>query len=575
MTASTLPDVRLEFTDPDAKRIESADGFWFLAGCRAVPDRSIERLVGGAMSGEAFCRSYRDALVVHVALIDGVVARVQAWRGLFSIAELFYAVRDSGDVRVSDHFKNVVAWLTPAERATSDRGLVEHYLTRKPFGNTTYVAMVTRLGLAEALVIDTKRYRNSTKLFDRIDTAVETQSPAGYLEFIDREMGVAVDRESSGGRIATMFSGGVDSALLQAYLGGRADAVAFVPDTPEYRPETECARNAAALIGVPLTEVQTLESDFVEMVETTTDLIGYAVFDDAKPYLAQPILRLPHSRFVTGHGADSAFGMSLKLARFSSWFRWPGVRQTVAGLSRISPGHLGYRLGQVAPIAASFAVPATDPLGYAGGARSHGKTAILEEVFGSAALAAVNQGTLDYTMSRLERTADPRSTFFSHIELAHWATVFNNPVLIDGLVAHAVGKSVTTPYVAANVLEALATIPVADRYVKRLQAKWMLKDLLRRKVPDYPINQRKLATALPWQRFYRDGPLTGFWDRYEMPEIFQGRHKDELVDKPTILTWTAMIYAVWQARIEKNADLGRHPAALRATYPIYPSESRG
>ena len=575
MSTATSPDVRLEFTDPDAKCVESADGFWFLAGCRAVPDRYVARLVGGELAGEVFCRTFRDALVLHVALSGGTVTQLQAWRGLFSIAELFYAVRDSGDVRVSDHFKNVVAWLPPAERATSERGLVEHYMTRKPFGNTTYAAMVTRLGLAETLVIDTRRNRKSTKLFDRIDAAVETRSSAGYLEFIDREMGIALDRESSGGEIATMFSGGVDSALLQAYLGERADAVTFVPDTPEYLPETEYARNAAELIGVPIIEVPILEADFVEMVETTTDLIGYTVFDDAKPYLAQPILRLPHHRFVTGHGADSAFGMSLKLARFSSWFRWPGIRQAVAGLARVAPGHLGYRLGQVAPKAASFAVPATDPFGYAGGARSHGKTAIMEEIFGSAALEAINQGMLDYTTSRLERTADPGSTFFSHLELAHWVTVFNNPLLIDRLVAHAVGKSVTTPYVAANVLEALATIPVADRYVQRLQAKWMLKALLQRKVPTYPINQRKLATALPWERFYRDGPLTGFWDRYEMPEIFQGRHKDELIHQPSILTWNAMIYAVWQARIEKNADLRRHPAALSGIYPIGPSATPG
>lgn len=571
--STTAPDVRLEFTDPDAKRVQSADGFWFLAGHHAVLDSAIEDLAGGTLSGDAFCRTYRDALAVHVTLHGGSAMRVEAWRGLYSIAELFYAVRESGDVRISDHFKNVVAWLSPTERATSDRGLLEHYMTRKPYGNTTYVGMVARLGIAEALVIDPVRKRKSTKLFDRVDVVTEQRSNEAYLDLVDREMAVALDRQSAGGEVAAMFSGGVDSALVKAYLGDRADAVTFVPDTPEYRPETEYARNAASIMGLSLTELPVQEADFIEIVETTTDITAYTVFDDAKPYLAQPILRLPHSRFITGHGADSAFGMSLKLARFSSWFRWPGLLQTVTGLSRVVPGHLGYRLGQVAPKAASFAVPATDPFGYAGAVRSHGEMGILADVFGSAAIAEVNQGTLQYAANRLVLQADPKSRFLSQIEIAHWIPVFNNPVLIDMLVAHGVGKSITTPYAAANVMEALATIPVSDRYVQRLQAKWMLKELLQRRVPDYPINQRKLATALPWKRFYSDGPLTGFWDRYDMPEIFQGRHKDELINNPTIVTWTAMIYAVWQARIEKNPDLQRHPAAVCGTYPIGFSDS--
>jgi asparagine synthetase B (glutamine-hydrolysing) len=561
------PDVRLELVDPGAMSVAAADGAWYLLGCGSVPAEAIRRLGDGALGGEEFCRRYRDTTVIRIKVVDGAAATVQAWRGLFSVAELFYAVRRAGDVRISDHFKNILAMLEPSERQTSDRGLVEHFLYRKPSPNVTYSAIVARLGSGEVFSADLMKSRTETELFDRIDAEIEERSNAGYLDLMDGELALAVDQLSDSGT-AIMFSGGVDSALLQAYGGDALEPVTFVPDTPEFAAETEYARKAAAVLGVSLNELGMAEASFLDMVEATTDITGFTVFDDAKPYLAHTILTTPQCHLVTGHGADSAFGMSLKLARFSSWFRWPGVLQTVTGLSRVVPGHVGYRLGQVAPKAAGFARPTLHPFGYSANTRSHGNTKMLEQIFGAELIQQANRESLDYVTARVVRQADPGSRFFSHIELAHWMVAFNNAVLIDRLVAHGCGKTLDAPYMAANVLETLATIPVADRYVHGLRAKWILKDLLARRAPAYPINQRKLATALPWKRFYSAGPLSDFWDRYDVPDLFQGQHRDDLVSEPSIVTWTAMTYAVWKARVADNPHLTGHPTVLSAIHPI-------
>ena len=122
------------------------------------------------------------------------------------------------------------------------------------------------------------------------------------------------------------------------------------------------------------------------------------------------------------------------------------------------------------------------------------------------------------------------------------------------------------PYCDPDVLTALATIPVRDRYVRGLSAKWLLKELLAQRLPQYPVKQRKKATALPWRRFYTNGPLTGVWDSYPVPEIFEGDLRDELVREPMVNTWTALAYSIWVERVVRNDGLEPHPATLHAVF---------
>jgi hypothetical protein len=146
--------------------------------------------------------------------------------------------------------------------------------------------------------------------------------------------------------------------------------------------------------------------------------------------------------------------------------------------------------------------------------------------------------------------------------------VFGNAMMLQRHVAHTVGKRVMGPYGDADVLTELARIPVDERYIVGMRAKWILKDLIDQRVPGYPSNQRKKATALPWQRFYTDGPLTGIWDRYDVPDIFVGEDRDALVNSTSISTWNAITYAVWEERIAKNADLQPHPSKFSESFSI-------
>ncbi len=562
-----MPTIEATFTDPDAIRIDRPDGTWFLLGTEHADGAAIDSVTATG-EGRHFCRSHPEALVVFIATSDQTANRVQAWKGVFSTREVFFSIRPSLDVSLSDHFLNVLASLPPRDRLPDEKALVGHYLFRKPFGRRTYSASITRLSHADHLEIELGTGKVRWSRFDRIEADTERRSSQEYVAAIDTALERSFESIPTDHTAALMFSGGVDSTLLMTYAGDSIQPITFVPDTPEFQPETRYARDAMSLFGSESREIPIAEDRFVEMLEISTDTLGTPVFDDSTPYFSEVVMNQPHGTFIAGQGADSGFGMSLKLARFSSWFRFPGLRHALVATAPHTPGHLGYRMRQVAPQAAGFARDPSDPDGFAGNTRSFGDTSLFQSVVGPSAITEVKAEQLEYVIERVQRVADPDSAFLSHIELAHWMVLFGNPILSMRLAAHARGRRAVGPYLDGRVLSELARVPIDERYVRGLRAKWMLKDLLDQRLPGYPTNQRKKHSALPYERFYEQGPLTGIWDRYDVPDIFSGKKRDALVAAPSTSTWNAITYAIWEQRVAKNPDLQGHTPHLAASFSI-------
>ncbi len=567
-SAAGIQGARLvvDFTDPAATSVAGVRGEWFLLDASGASDEATAALAGGD-SADAFCTRNRGSLVVHVTVHEGQATRLDVWRGILSQAELFYSIRPSGAVIASDHLRNVMARLPIADRFPTDRAVAEHHLIRRLAGPTTMSAAITHLGHAEHLSVDLGSGAVTSRVFDRFSAEVERRKPADYLDMIDAELAVSLPADDNSESTAVFFSGGVDSALLMSYLRGRADAVTFVPNSPEFAPETSDAREAAAMLGVKITEVPMAETDFLEMLEDATEAAATPCFDDSEPYFNRLVHSQPHSTFIAGQGADSAFGMSLKLARVASWFRNPRISPVLTAASKRTPGHVGYRMRQLAPKAEGFGRSHMDPFGFAGSYITSGDNPLLRKVVGKGLIEDVQRDHLKYITDRIELVADPESPLFSHIELAHWSVLLINPMMSSQASARANGKVVAGPYNSPNLLAALATIPAEDRYIRGLSAKWILKDLLARRLPEYPINRRKKSTALPWRRFYERGPLTGFWDNYAIPGIFLDL-EDELTSTPSATTWSAISYAVWEKQVARNKELVPHSPAIARDYAI-------
>jgi hypothetical protein len=184
----------------------------------------------------------------------------------------------------------------------------------------------------------------------------------------------------------------------------------------------------------------------------------------------------------------------------------------------------------------------------------YGDRAFLEEVFGVDVVKARLQERLDYATRRVALFAAERPAFFRHVELDQWIEIFADPMLPLRHLANAAGKTVFAPYAAGPMLRACRSVPLQQRYIWGLQPKYLLKRTLQRRLPAYPIGQRKLHTALPFERYFRKGPLTGIWDRYDIPAVFRGAARDRLVSAADWTTWNAVTWAIWE-RVVADPDL--------------------
>ena len=110
-------------------------------------------------------------------------------------------------------------------------------------------------------------------------------------------------------------------------------------------------------------------------------------------------------------------------------------------------------------------------------------------------------------------------------------------------------------------------MPARKRYYKGFTGKWMLKELLTRRVNGYQVNKRKLATGLPFERYFEAGPLTGVWDQYEIPAVIPEELRSGVRTSPSPLTWKAITHAIWERRVLSNHHLEPHPAAIADIWP--------
>ena len=559
-----MSQIDVTYVDTGVRRIDRDDATWFITG--VDPEVPVDDLVAGD-DASGFCGANGDALVVRIR--TGADLAVTVWKGLYSTRELFWSLRPNGDVVLADHYRNVMAMLPVAERATSDTTEAAHHLSRKPYGPLTMAASTFRAPFGARLDIDPAAGTTDSHVFARVPREAEERPSEEYVADIERSLRSVIDGTDPADT-GVMFSGGVDSTLLLAFDPDAMQPITFVPDTPEFGIETDYAHTAAQALGVTTTELPVPEATFVERLEAVTDASGIPSFSDAGPYYHEVFARGEPSTIVEGHGADNSFGSNLRIVRFSNAFSWSPSRQVLARLAPIAPGHLGYRIGQVSGKANGLAADPGDPDGFAGDSRTYGDEELLGRIYGDIPRRLKEQ-QLAYTIERLERPGEGLSRFLAHLELHHWMLVFGGAMYQNQMNAAALGKRAIGPYCDWRVLAAANRIPMEDRWIVGLQSKWILKQLLGRLAPEYPINQRKKATAFPWRRFYADGPLTGFFERYPVPEAFTGTDRQTVLDGTNPATWTSITLAVWKERIARNPDLEPVAVHTQATFKPEPS----
>ena len=211
---------------------------------------------GGPAEGlePEICRRVGDASIIKIHAPQGRPVTLTAWKGITSVYEVFYAHRPNDDFIVSDHFRDILAQLPIEERTPADSSVIDHFLFKVVPGTNSYSRNVQRLGSGERLLIDIASGRVETALFHRLEPSGNQGHIADFIDHLDNKFTSVLQPFKGENAIANFFTGGVDSTLVQSYLGNDVTALNLVPQwlISRWDFQSDYAPRAARLLGVEL-----------------------------------------------------------------------------------------------------------------------------------------------------------------------------------------------------------------------------------------------------------------------------------------------------------------------------------
>lgn len=189
---------------------------------------------------------------------------------------------------------------------------------------------------------------------------------------------------------------------------------------------------------------------------------------------------------------------------------------------------------------------------------------LVRRMFDDAALRGRLLARLDGLARRVDFTVPSSRRLQSQIEAAQLLDYMTEEmVTCFRHLAHGLGKSAIAPFLDRRVFDAAMSVPATERYVRGLQGKYLLKAVLARRVPRYPVDQRKGRTGISFRRYCLQGPLSSIWERYRMPDLVPQALRARLVAEPSPTTWNAITFAIWGQRIRRNEALQPLPGTRR------------
>jgi asparagine synthase (glutamine-hydrolysing) len=557
-----MPTLRLSISDPDVLVVERPEAAWFLSGFGKSDVQQVQ-VSNEVLSGteSELARRVGDATILKIHLSSGRATAIEVWKPAISSRDIFYCQTSDGDTLLSDHFRTVLSQLPPVDRRVAEDSIIDFFLFNTVPGTRTICSAINRLGQGETLSIDLASRQIRSSIFDQIESHEMDRSTASYLDSLDAALSDVVAPLKREEGIANLFSGGVDSVLIHTYLGNAVPGLHMKFESLEIDSpyETGYAQHAADLMGLDLRTHLIEEADYLDHLEQTTSALGRPPLFLAMIFYDRAF-RQDYRTYVSGEAAVQ-FGDGAHLARAASYFSSPlGIALLKTLTPRIpASARPAWRL--LLPRAIELSEDPYSSLGY--GARSALDTNIplMERVFGSEMVRHRLDARLEYLLQRLVPAAPRTQRFFQHVEVEMWVEyLLSDHRNFCRQLAQSHSKSLAMPFASGRVTSAALEIPVISRYIKGLQAKYLLKQLLRRRLPDYPVSQRKAYSHVSFRRYYESGPLCKIWDRYQPPDFLDEVSRNLVLNKASPLTWHAIAYAVWRDRVLDDPDLAPAPS---------------
>lgn len=560
----------LDIVDPNAFVLERGASIWVISGLfEPLAAGFGDRPSDDGESEAALCRDLGDGTIIRLDRTQDSVRRVRIWKGISSGYEVFYALRPNGDVLLADHFRNAMTLIPASERATSTESLIDHYLLRHVPGAGTYVRAFKRAAHGECVDIDVVSRRETRSAFDRLVSSGGIEPIDTWVNRIDAAMSRVLGPLKNSPGLVNMLSGGIDSSLIQTYLGTDVSAVTVVPDTSSFSMGGTRAEMVAKVLGVKERREIVISGDqFLQQTEEAVDARGLP--PNFPQWVTLPrIYDTPGNAFVVGERADSLFsregGRVPLVARHLS----TPLGSLFIPLARAVAKRAKLRGFQLLPNQSEWM--RRDPLharGWPSLLALYTDMDLIEDTFGKEQVEKRLAERVEYVTKRAQLQSPRSDRYLRNLEAAQWIVFYDEQIMMFRHVGYAFGKAIHAPFSTAPLVHASLSIPLTHRYSKGSEGKYLLNRLLARRMPQYDTSMRKDHIELPMSEYYRNGPLKGIWDKYEVPEVFTGALRERVTSQWSEMTWTAITYAIWKKRIADNASLTPHKAKVQRTWPI-------
>jgi hypothetical protein len=526
---------------------------------RPEPAASLDDIVAGQ----------EEATVVLADAAAPGGPALDAWRSATSYFEAYVVdVTPTRPPAIADHYCDALALIPAAQRQIDPHAVGDHLLFRAVSGTHTYVTAIGRLGHGEHL--RWQNGRTARRIFDPL--VARPQADREPIDLVDAGLSKAIGRLPVTQGCVNQLSGGIDSSLLQTYLPAGTPTVSGTIDSPEFAVDRAYAESASRLLGTNHKFVPVEERDYLSLI---VDVIRRCGVPPRMPQTAvyYPCFQLPAASFMNGQGAGAVFGLTSSLHHVDCFNqrRWLRLAETLR-LALLLPMQqakgLRRRIDRLRRI--ETAVGDWEGLGSRYSIVTNWELA--GRILGAETVRERIESRAIYVTERFRSEERGGSPLFEHLEFGHVLSLLTDEPLSNWRqLMHTYGKCMLAPFVCRSVVEAALAVPRSRRYVANGRMKYLLKDLLKRRLPAFEVDVRKATGDLPLARYFLGGPLKNAFERYAMPDFVDRDVAAATCAAADWLTWNLLSFAIWRDEVLSDTALAL-PSSTRVFSP--PSSGR-
>jgi hypothetical protein len=315
-----------------------------------------------------------------------------------------------------------------------------------------------------------------------------------------------------------LLSGGVDSTLVQGLIGPGHGAVAAAIDSPEFAFETENAKRSASLCGVCLKQGLARESEILDLIEKETHL-GKVPLSLPQVALIAGVFDAEDRSFVSGFDADSLFSLPR-----------PKRKRVFEGADPDAFEEESFSVSQ--------------------------ERGLIEGLFGEERVADRVAKRKAVVRSRVVKPEG-----LSGLALGCLTSFFSSAFPLYRQQALARKKSFSSLFTNRNVVETALGFPLPERVFRNGIFKPVLKEILARRLPGYPMDQEKGGSGLPRTRLCKEGPLKGYFRDNPLPAHLDPEKAGPILDpgwESSMTAYRCIAWSVWEKAIREMGNGGKN-----------------